>query len=62
MEGAFVKGKVILTVFVRVNIAVMKHHDEKQLGEERAYIFTWLFTTEGKQDRNSHRAGPGGRG
>jgi hypothetical protein len=36
----------------------MKHHDQKQVGEERvylAYTATLLFITKGIQDRNSNR-------
>jgi hypothetical protein len=42
-------------VLVRVTIAVMKHHDQKQLGEERvnsAHSSTSLFIIKGNQDRN----------
>ena len=38
----------------------MKHHDQKQVGEERAYLaYTSisLFIIEGGQDRNSNMAG-----
>jgi hypothetical protein len=37
-----------------------KHHDKKEVREERAYsayTSTSLFITKGRQDRNSHRAG-----
>ena len=47
------------SVLVRVSIAVMKHHDPKQVGEERAYLAytsTSLFIIERSQDRNSSRA------
>jgi hypothetical protein len=47
-------------VLVRVSIAAMKHHDQKQVREERvylAYIFIALFIIKGSQDRNSNRAG-----
>ena len=43
---------------VRVSIAAMKHHD--QVGEEQvylAYTSISLFNTEGRQDRDSNRAG-----
>ena len=42
------------------SIAVIKHQDQKQLGEERvylAYTSTLKFITEGSQDRNSNRLG-----
>jgi hypothetical protein len=45
-------------VLVRVTIAMMKHHDQKQLGEEKvylAYTSTLLSIIEGSQDRNSNR-------
>jgi hypothetical protein len=41
-------------------VAVIKHHDQKQLGEGEiylAYASTSLFITEGKQNRNTSRAG-----
>ena len=47
-------------VIVKVTIALIKHHQQKQLVEERiylAYASTSLFITEGNQDRNSNRAG-----
>jgi hypothetical protein len=43
------------TVLIRVASAMIKHHDQKQLGEERvylAYTSTALFIMEGSQDRN----------
>jgi hypothetical protein len=46
---------VFCDVLVRVTVAVMKHHEQKQLGKGRvylAYALTSLFTTEGSQDRN----------
>ena len=49
-----------MIVLLVVTTAVMKHHDQKQLREERiylAYSSTSLFITEGSQDRNSHRSG-----
>ena len=48
----------IFSVLVRVSIAVMKHHGQKQVG-----IKVWLtilypqFITEESQNRNSSRAG-----
>jgi hypothetical protein len=53
-------GPEELPVLVKVFIAVTKHHDQKQVGEERvnsAHTSTLLFITEGILDRNSHRAG-----
>ena len=47
-------------VLIRLNVAVMKHHGQQHLGEERvnlAYTFTSVFITEGSQDRNSNKAG-----
>jgi len=44
-------------VFVSVTIAVVKHNDQKQVGEERvyfAYDFTPLFITEGSRGRKSN--------
>ena len=43
-------------VSVRVSIAVMKHHDQKQVGEERVYL-AYTPNTEGSQDKNSSRVG-----
>lgn len=34
----FVMFSINLPVFVRVNITVMKHHDQKQIKEERVYL------------------------
>jgi hypothetical protein len=50
--------KLWAAVLVRVTIAVMKHCDQKQLGEERVY-FTLEFhiTVEGSQGRNSNLVG-----
>jgi hypothetical protein len=48
-------------IVVRVTIAVMKHHEQKQVGEERvcsAYTFTSQFISKGSQKRNSSRVGP----
>ena len=48
------------TELVMVTIGVMKHHDQKQLGEERFYsagTSTSQFITEGSQERSSSRAG-----
>ena len=48
------------SVLVRVSIAAAKHHDQKQVGEERVYwvhAFTSLFITKVSQDRSSSRAG-----
>jgi hypothetical protein len=45
---------------LRVTIAVMKYHNQKQLGEGRVFFFTYipisLFITKGSQDRNLSRA------
>jgi hypothetical protein len=44
-----------LPLVVCVSLAVMKHNDQKQVGEERAclgYTSIAQFTTEGNQDRN----------
>ena len=38
-------------IFVRVTVAVMKHHDQKKLGKERACLVsasTSLLTVEGR--------------
>ena len=46
-------------VLVRVSNTVMKHHDQKQLREERvslAYVSISQFNTEGSQGRKSNRA------
>ena len=52
-------------VLVEDTIVVMKHHDQKQLQEERAY-FTWTFITqssiEGSRGRNSNRVENSNRG
>jgi hypothetical protein len=45
---------------LRLTIATVKHHDQKQVGEERvylAYTSTSLQSTEGSQDRNSDKQG-----
>ena len=34
----------MVTVLGRVTIAMVKHHDQKQLGEERVYL-TYTFTS-----------------
>jgi hypothetical protein len=52
--------KLLQAVSVKVNIAELKHHDQKWLGEERvylAYTSTSLFIIEGAQGRNSNRVG-----
>jgi hypothetical protein len=44
-------------LLVRIFIAVLKHHDQKQLGEDTvylAYFCTSLFIIEGSQGRNSN--------
>jgi hypothetical protein len=38
----------------------MQHEDQKQIGKKRVYLAyssTLLFIIEGRQDRNSNRAG-----
>ena len=50
----------LMRVLVRVPVAVMKHHDQKQTGEARvylAYTSTSQSITERNQERNSSRAG-----
>ena len=49
-----------LPALARVIAAVMKHHNQKQVGKERAYLaytFSSLSTIKGSQDRNSTMAG-----
>lgn len=40
------------SVLVRISIAVMKQHDQKQLGEKRVYLYTSIsqFIPEGRQE------------
>jgi hypothetical protein len=48
-------------VFVRATTAVMEHHEQSQVGEERvcsSHASTSQFT-KGSQDRNSGRQEPG---
>lgn len=48
------------TVLVRVAIAVMKHRDQKQVGEESVHLAcfsTVLFIIKGSQGGNSNRGG-----
>lgn len=40
-----------MSVLVEVAVAVMKHHDPKQVGEDRVYS-AYISITEGSQDRN----------
>jgi hypothetical protein len=45
---------------------MVKHDNQKQVGEERVYLassifFTQEFITEGSQGRKSNRMKPGGR-
>ena len=50
----------MLTILVKATIVVMKHHGQKQVGEERvylAYTSISLFIIEGSPDGNSDRAG-----
>jgi hypothetical protein len=52
-------SRITSGVYVTVCIAVVKHHDQKQVGEERvysAYSSTLSSIIEGSQDRNSSRA------
>ena len=58
--GPLVEILCYQNVLVLVAIAVMTHHDQKLLEEERVYLdytSVSLFITEGSQGRNSHRAG-----
>jgi len=48
------------TMLLWVTITVMKHHDQKQIGEERVcLVYTSILPsiTEGSQDRNPNKAG-----
>ena len=50
--------------FLSLVRVTMKHHNQKQVGEERvylAYTSILLFSPEGSQDRKSYRAGTWGR-
>jgi hypothetical protein len=50
---------VFICVFIWLFIAAMKYHDQKQLGEERAYLAyrsISLFIIRESQDRYSNRA------
>jgi hypothetical protein len=50
----------MVIVLVGVSIAVMKHHYQKKLGEERIYFYYISIsqsTIQGCQDRNSNRSG-----
>ena len=52
------------SVFIRVLIAALKHHEQKASWGERiylTYILTSLFIIEGSQDRNLNRAGTWGQ-
>jgi hypothetical protein len=49
-----------MAVLVRITIAMMKHRDQKQVGEVKVYVHfqitsTSLLITEGSQDRNSNK-------
>ena len=49
-----------IIVLVRITVAVLEHHDEKQIGEERVYLgytSTLLFIIRGVQDRNTSKTG-----
>ena len=51
-------------VFATISIAVMKHHDQKQLGEYRIYfIHSSIYSSLSKAVRAEIQAGqePGGR-
>ena len=48
-------------VFVRVFMAVTKHSDQKQPGEERFRFVSSLFIMEGCQGENTDRTGTEGR-
>jgi hypothetical protein len=51
---------VNITILLRVSIAAMKHHDQKQAGKKRvyfAYTSMLLFIFEESQDKKSSRAG-----
>jgi uncharacterized protein Veg len=46
-------------VLARISMAMMKHHGQKELGEEWVYLpdtSTSLFIIKGNQDRNLKRA------
>jgi hypothetical protein len=50
----------LYTILLRVIIAVRKHYDQKQIGEERVYLpytSTSMFFKGGSQSRNSSRSG-----
>ena len=50
----------LLSLLVRVTVAVMRHHDQKQTGEKKVYLAstsTSLLIIKGSRDRNSNRAG-----
>ena len=50
------KWDIYVTRYLRVSVAVIKHHGQKQGGEERVYLtYTskLLFIIKGSQDRNS---------
>lgn len=40
-----------MSVLVKVTVAVMKHHDQKQVGEDRVHL-AYTSITEGSQDRS----------
>jgi hypothetical protein len=48
-------------VLVRVTIAVMKHHDQKQLGEERVYMAYQCSSLKEVRTGTQARQEPGGR-
>ena len=47
----------ILPVLASVTIAVMEHHGQKQVGEERGYLFICSHFYITVQDRDANRAG-----
>lgn len=49
-----------ITVLVKASIAVMKHHDQKQLGEERAY-FTYSSLAKAVRTGTQEEQEPGSR-
>jgi hypothetical protein len=51
-------------VLARVTIAIRKHHDQKQVGEEIIYlvcIFIYIFIEERSKNRNETGQKTGGR-
>lgn len=53
--------KITLTVSGKVNVAVIKQHEQNELGVERVYSFHTLCSIiQGSQERNSAGQEPGG--